>query len=64
MKVKNKNRFFELFHTEHYVKLYPQTMSYILHNWDYVLVRNRVVYVKNCWYEYWVKIPVKKVMKK
>ena len=63
MKVKNKNHWFELFHTEHYVKLYPQTMEYILSNWGYGLVRNGDVYIKDYWYEKWVKIPVKEVEK-
>ncbi len=59
--MKNKNFWFDLFHTEHNIKMNSRTMDNILQTFDYVLVRNGTVYVKNCWYEYWVKIPIEKV---
>ena len=61
--MKNKNYFFELFHTEHLVKMNSMTMEDMLKRFNYVLVRNGTAYVKNYWYEYWLKIPVEKVEK-
>ena len=61
--MKNKNYFFELLHTTHNIKMNKRTMDDILKTFDYVLVRNGTVYVKNGWYEYWVKIPVEEVEK-